>query len=86
MSKVILIFIAFVGFVVHAEEAPEVINVKKSRRIKLQFEENLINGSAASPETSFINTKDEYNYKKLIKIRENFIPEVEASGTTFKGK
>ncbi len=56
MSKVILIFIAFIGFVVHAEEASEVINVKKSRRIKLQFEENLINGKADSPDTSFLNT------------------------------
>ena len=69
-----------------AQAADEVVVNKKPRRLKLQFEENLVKGSAESPETSFLNTKDEYNYKKMIKIRENFIPEVESDSTIFKGK
>ena len=37
-------------------------------------------GRQEAPEGSFFQAKKDFNYKKIIKIRDNFIPEVESSG------
>ena len=54
---------------------------KISNRIKLQFDEDLVKGNAENTELNFIQTRKDTNFKKMIKIRENFIPEVESNSS-----
>jgi len=42
----------------------------------LNFEDELVEGSAQKPELLYLFQKKNFNYKKLIKLRENFIPEM----------
>lgn len=59
---------------------------KVTNRIKLQFDEDLVKGNAENTELNFIQTRRENNFKKMIKIRENFIPEIESSASELGSK
>jgi hypothetical protein len=71
------------------ESAPEPIKLDRSKitkRIKLQFDEDLVKGNAENTELNFIQTRRDNNFKKMIKIRENFIPEIEDGITELGSK
>ena len=59
---------------------------KITNRIKLQFDEDLVKGNAENTELNFIQTRKDTNFKKMIKIRENFIPEIESSASELGSK
>ena len=59
---------------------------KITNRIKLQFDEDLVKGNAENTELNFIQTRKENSFKKMIKIRENFIPEIESSSSELGSK
>jgi len=46
------------------------------RRTSLNFEDELVEGSTQKPELFYLFQKKNFNYGKLIKLRENFIPEM----------
>jgi hypothetical protein len=54
-----------------AETAP-----KKERKATLNFEDELVEGSTQKPELFYLFQKKNFNYKRLIKLRENFLPEM----------
>lgn len=62
-----------------AQEKPAITsaNTRKARSVKIKFDDELINGSATTPDVNSINAKNELYYKKLIRVRENFIKEME---------
>lgn len=49
---------------------------KKERKAKLNFEDELIEGSTQKPDLFYLFQKKNFNYKRLIKLRENFLPEM----------
>lgn len=54
-------------------------NVKMSPKGKTQtlnFEDELIEGNVQKPDLFYIFQKKNFNYKRLIKLRENFLPEM----------
>ncbi len=55
-----------------ASEKTEKTEKKKS----LSFEDELVQGATAKPELEYILTKKNFNFKRLIKLRENFQPEM----------
>ncbi len=57
----------------------------KTRRVQLNFEDELVNGSTEKPDVSNIDVKTDFNYKKLIRVRENFVNEMENGLNDFKG-
>ena len=59
---------------------------KKESKVKIQFDEDLIKGVNDVPSGSRTMTRKEFNFKKMIKIRENFIPEIEGTGGSFDKK
>lgn len=77
MSKFANIFIFVVTLtcvsagVARAESAP-----KKERTTTLNFEDELVEGSTQKPELFYLFQKKNFNYKRLIKLRENFLPEM----------
>ncbi len=47
-----------------------------AKKTSLSFEDELVEGAAQKPDISYIFQKKNFNYKRLIKLRENFIPEM----------
>ena len=48
----------------------------KQRKATLSFDDELVEGGTQKPELSYIFNKKNFNYKRLIKLRENFLPEM----------
>lgn len=48
----------------------------KTRRAQLSFEDELVEGGSQKPELFYLFQKKNFNYKRLIKLRENFLPEM----------
>ncbi len=49
---------------------------KGARTQKLNFEDELVEGGTQKPELFYLFQKKNFNYKRLIKLRQNFIPEM----------
>lgn len=58
----------------------------KSKTVKLNFEDELIKGKNARPEVEYIFEKSQFNFKKLIRLRDNFIPEAGKGREEFSEK
>ncbi|MES3036553.1 MAG: hypothetical protein V4736_01480 [Bdellovibrionota bacterium] len=48
----------------------------KERKAILNFEDELVEGSTSKPELFYLFQKKNFNYNRLIKLRENFLPEM----------
>lgn len=46
------------------------------RKATLNFEDELVEGGTQKPELFYLFQKKNFNYKRLIKLRENFLPEM----------
>lgn len=46
------------------------------RTEKIQFDDELVEGEVRKPELFYLLQKKQFNYKRLIKLRENFLPEM----------
>ncbi len=59
-----------------AQEGGNASSVVRERRATLNFEDELVEGSTQKPELFYLFQKKNFNYGRLIKLRENFIPEM----------
>jgi len=50
---------------------------KGSKRTTVDFEDQLVQGEVKKPELFYLLQKKQFNFGKLIKLRENFIPEMD---------
>ncbi len=50
----------------------------KKKTVRVNFEDQLIQGGADRPEVEYIFERKQFNYRKLIRLRENFIPEAQS--------
>lgn len=48
----------------------------KNKKTTVNFEDQLIEGQAQKPDLLYLLQKKKFNYKKLIRLRENFLPEL----------
>jgi hypothetical protein len=48
-----------------------------SKRTTVDFEDQLVQGEVKKPELFYLLQKKQFNFGKLIKLRENFIPEMD---------
>ena len=46
------------------------------KRTNINFEDELVKGEIQKPELFYILQKKQFNFGKLIKLRENFLPEM----------
>ncbi|MDG0815644.1 hypothetical protein [Bdellovibrio svalbardensis] len=58
---------------------------KKTKKVQVSFDDELVKGATEKPDLSNMNTKTDFNYKKLIRVRENFVNEMEGGLDDFKG-
>jgi hypothetical protein len=57
-----------------AQQAPA---GKAGKRTTVDFEDQLVQGEVKKPELFYLLQKKQFNFGKLIKLRENFIPEMD---------
>jgi hypothetical protein len=50
--------------------------LRAGQKQTLNFEDELVEGSAGKPELFYLFQKKNFNYTRLIKLRENFLPEM----------
>lgn len=50
--------------------------IRADKKQSLNFEDELIEGSSQKPDLFYIFQKNNFKFKKLIKLRENFLPEM----------
>lgn len=50
----------------------------------LSFEDELVEGATQKPELFYLFQKKNFNYKRLIKLRENFLPEMRQTSEDVK--
>ena len=51
-------------------------NAQNKKRTNINFEDQLIRGEVQKPELFYIMQKKQFNFGRLIKLRENFLPEM----------
>lgn len=49
---------------------------KSEKNQVLDFEDEIVEGSSAKPDLFYLFQKKNFNYKRLIKMRDNFLPEM----------
>jgi hypothetical protein len=86
--KLLGLCVLFFVCVVQAEDAPADPQVferspaqaesgsKGEKKKALSFEDELVEGATQKPELFYLFQKKNFNYKRLIKLRENFLPEM----------
>lgn len=68
------------GFSQEQNSSLESAGIKKDpKKQTLSFEDELVQGSTQKPELFFLFQKKNFNYKRLIRLRENFLPEMRRS-------
>ncbi len=71
------IFTMMISSIVEAQNKSQSSNKQKMRRQEITFEDELVQGGTQKPELFYLLQKRNFNYGKLIKMRDNFIPEME---------
>jgi hypothetical protein len=53
----------------------------KRKRTTINFEDQLIKGQNQKPDLLYLLQKKQFNYKRLIRLREDFLPEMRETAT-----
>ena len=70
------------------EEAPPVQRIekgKKNQTVYMEFGNELIDGAVSNPSVEYVFSRSQFNYKRLIRLRDNFQPEVKQGRGDFSG-
>ena len=57
---------------------------KPKKKTSIDFEDELVEGEVKKPELFYLLQKKQFNFKRLIKLRENFLPEMRRDGYTIR--
>ena len=71
----LLIVAMWIGAAAHAQD--QGAGDKEKRRTKIDFEDELVEGELKKPELFYLLQKKQFNFKRLIKLREDFLPEMQ---------
>jgi hypothetical protein len=56
----------------------------RKQRAVIDFDDQLVKGELKKPELSYILQKKQFNFGRLIKLRENFLPEMRKTSEELK--
>lgn len=75
------ILIGYLDAPVFAQEETKTEKSEKSskgdkKQTKIDFEDELVEGELKKPELFYLLQKKQFNFKRLIKLREDFLPEM----------
>jgi len=78
IKKTWLLFIiscCFLGIILGAGMA-EAKKSKKKKKVSVSFADDLVQGDRQKPELFYLLQQKQFNYKRLIRLRQNFLPEM----------
>lgn len=81
MNHFLKILISFIAVLVLSIGAFAQKKKGKSKRTTINFEDQLIKGQNQKPDLLYLLQKKQFNYKRLIRLRENFLPEMRETAT-----
>ncbi|MEK6628961.1 MAG: hypothetical protein AABY53_10065 [Bdellovibrionota bacterium] len=91
LSYAFILIIVFVltGLPIYAQTSTNVADkatsqAKSVKKQVISFEDELIEGSVDKPDLFYLFQKKNFNYKRLIRLRENFFPEMRRSTEDIK--
>ncbi|MGE3760245.1 MAG: hypothetical protein AB7H97_20940 [Pseudobdellovibrionaceae bacterium] len=58
---------------------------KKEKKVNISFDNELVQGAADNPSVETVFSKSRMDFKKMIKLRENFTPEADKGKGEFSG-
>ncbi len=61
------------------------LDAKQYKKFNVKFSDELVKGDKENPEAEMIFQRADFNFKKLIRLRENFIPEVQKGKDDMRG-
>ena len=71
---ILMLLFATMFFVVSAQAQKK---KSENKRQSIDFEDELIEGEVKKPELFYLLQKKQFNFRRLIKLRQNFLPEME---------
>lgn len=74
LEKAVRIVVVLLALTVLSVKAQEGKGQRKKQTI--DFEDELVEGELKKPELFYLLQKKQFNYKRLIKLREDFLPEM----------
>ena len=72
-----LIFLLILALGIFSQMPSATTADEKKKRTSIDFEDQLISGDVRKPELFYLLQKKQINFGRLIKLRENFLPELE---------
>lgn len=57
---------------------------RTAKKTTINFEDELIEGEVKKPELLYLLQQKQFNFKRLIKLRENFLPEMKQTAEDLK--
>lgn len=92
-SKIIFIILSLVlgPFLVFAQEAEfsesdlQSVDTSQYKKFNVKFDDEMVKGGTEKPELEYLFQRSNVNFKKLIRLRENFIPEVQKGKDDMRG-
>jgi hypothetical protein len=61
------------------------VEAGKQKKINVKFGDEFVKGQEEHPSAEYMFERKQFNFKKMIQLRENFIPEVEKGKDDFGG-
>lgn len=91
MINKILIVTLLAALSANAQEAEfsesdlQSIDTSQYKKFNVKFDDEMIKGVTEKPELEYLFQRSDVNFKKLIRLRENFIPEVQRGKDDMRG-
>lgn len=60
-------------------------NSSQYKKFNVKFDDELVKGAAEKPEAEYLFQKGDFNFKRLLRLRENFIPEIQKGKDDMRG-
>lgn len=85
LNVVLLLLVSLSSAFAQNGKAPNRANEVPVKKHTLNFDDELIEGSVQKPELMYLLQRKNFNFKKLIRLRENFLPEMVETGERLRG-
>jgi len=69
----------------YSESDIQTVDTSQYKKFNVKFDDEMVKGAAETPDTEFLFQRSDFNFKKLIRLRENFIPEVQKGKDDMRG-
>jgi hypothetical protein len=84
MQTIFILLISFV-WVLPKTGFAQTQNDEPKKKHTLNFDDELIEGGVQKPELMYLLQRKNFNFKKLIRLREHFLPEMVETGELLRG-